>query len=106
MKKNLVVGLGEIWRAPANPLNPYMRAVDSPEREEALVAELVTKNGSPVNFTATIKRDGENITLDETEILRDFAAFLFAPVYEAWGRKIPDQWLEMVGALDNSNGSP
>ena len=101
-----VVGLGEIWRAPANPLNPYMRAVDSPEREEALVAELVTKNGSPVNFTATIKRDGENITLDETEILRDFAAFLFAPVYEAWGRKIPDQWLEMVGALDNSNGSP
>ena len=98
-----VIGLTEAWRAPADTLKPYQRAVDSPAREEILVASLVTKHEDPIQFAATIHRDGDSLTLGETQVLRNFSAFLFAPVYEAWGRSIPDQWIEMVEQHDKSS---
>ena len=97
-----VIGLAEIWRAPADRLKPFQRAVDSPAREEALAANLVTKHEDPIHFTATINRDPESLTLGETHVERDQALFSFAPVYEAWGRPIPNQWIEMVEQLHKS----
>jgi hypothetical protein len=87
-----VIGLSEAWLAPADPLKPYQRAVDSPQREEALTATLVTKYGVPVQMAAKIRRDGAGLALDETIVNREPALFSFAPIYEAWGRSIPDQW--------------
>lgn len=89
-----VIGLGEMWTAPFDPLKPYQRAGESPAREEILVANLVTKHENPIQFNATIHRDADSLTLGETCVYRDQAAFSFAPVYEAWGRPVPDQWME------------
>jgi hypothetical protein len=91
-----VVHLGEVWTAPADSLKPYQFAVDSPVREEALEATLVRKHGDPINFVAPIHRTPEGVKLGETDVIRDPALFSFAPVYEAWGRPIPEQWIELV----------
>lgn len=96
-----VIGLAEVWTAPVDSLKPYQRPVDSPVRKEALVADLVTKHEGPIQFSAIIHRDTDSFTLGETHVLRDFAAFLYAPVYDAWGRAIPDQWIEMVKQFEN-----
>ena len=91
-----VVHLGEVWTAPADSLKPYQNAVDSPVREEALEATLVRRQGDPINFIAPIHRTHEGVKLGETDVIRDPALFSFAPVYEAWGRPIPEQWIELV----------
>jgi hypothetical protein len=100
-----VIHLGEMWRAPADSIKPYQHAIDSPVREEALVAELITKHGDPIDFSATISREENALTLGETEVISNPASFSFAPVYEAWGRPIPRQWAEMVKQHHNSTGS-
>jgi hypothetical protein len=101
-----VMGLSEAWLAPADLLKPYLRAADSSQREEALTATLVTKNGNPIQLTAKIRRDGEGLALDETIVNRDAALFSFAPVYEAWERPIPDEWLKAVEELASARGRP
>jgi len=45
-----------------------------------------------------INRDGDSVSLGETSVVREGAAFSFAPFYKAWGRPIPEAWL----ALDRS----
>ena len=100
-----VIMLGEVWMAPADPLKPYQRAVDSSGREEALVASLVTKGGSPIEFIAKIRRNAQRLALGKTRIHRDMAAFSFAPVYEAWGRLIPESWIELVQQLHEASES-
>ena len=96
-----VIGLGEVWSAPADPLKPYQRPADSPDRQEMLTGTLVTKGGDAIHLAATIERDGPVLRLGNTQTERDTAAFAFAPVYEAWGRPIPERWMrqewEMFG---------
>jgi hypothetical protein len=95
------VGFGDGERL----LLPYQRAADSPVREEALVATLVMKSGDPVDFTAAIHREADGLDLGETEVLRSPALFSFAPVYEAWGRPIPKEWIEMTRQLHEGSGA-
>ena len=92
-----VVTVGETWVAPADPTQPYMRAADSPARREHLNCTLVREKGVPVQYGAEIQRQGEKLELEKTHIERDSAIFLFAPIYEAWGRPIPEQWLKTIG---------
>ena len=89
-----VIIISEIWSAPYDPNNPYRRAVDAPEKREFLSSTLVTKTGDPVSLLAPIKRTDNGTVLGDTETLRDQAAISFAPIYSAWGRKIPDSWIE------------
>lgn len=103
-----VIMIGEIWSAKADPSRPYMRAADAPDREEFLVATLVRKEGEPVSLMAKFKRGRfakRKVTLEETVESRDGAYFQFAPLYEVWGRAIPQEWLEVgkaaVGVRDN-----
>ena len=91
-----VIIISEIWSAPYDPSNPYRRAVDAPEKSEFLSASLVTKTGEPVQLLALIERVGDEVTLGETDILRDQAQIAFAPIYAAWGREIPDAWIEVM----------
>jgi hypothetical protein len=100
-----VIRLGEVWTAPADSLKPYQHAADSPVREEALVATLVMKRGDPVDFTAAIHREADGLDLGETEVLRSPGLFSFAPVYEAWGRPIPKEWVEMMKQLHETSGA-
>jgi hypothetical protein len=89
-----IIELGELWLARANMLKPYQRPSEVPERVEALSATLATKSGVTIQFIAKVQRDGDNVVLHDTQVDRKPALFSFAPVYEAWGRPIPDQWLE------------
>ena len=98
-----VIALAEAWIAPANSLNPYQHAVDLPVRREALTATLVVKHGPPIRFTAIIRRDDASPKLEETRIDRDPILFSFAPVYEVWGRPIPDQWMSVVKEFASSD---
>lgn len=100
-----VIIISEVWSAPYDPSNPYRRAADVPERRELLSASLVTKIGDPVQLCASIERTGDDVTLGETDTLRDQAQIAFAPIYAAWGREIPDAWKEAMkmGALDRAS---
>ena len=87
-----VISLGEMWRAPMDPSKPFLRPEDLPNREEALFSTLITKQGVPITLSARIHRDGENVTLGETDIIRNHPVFIFSSIYEAWGRPIPGEW--------------
>ena len=88
-----VICVGEVWRAPYDPEHPYRRSGDAPEREEALVVTLVSRSGDPVQFSAQILRKRRRVRLGDTIKEVDGVAFMFAPIYDAWGKEIPERWL-------------
>ena len=94
-----VISLGEVLRAPVDPSKPFLRPEESPKREEALFATLITKHGTPITLFARIHRDGENVTLGETDIIRNHAVFVFSSIYEAWRRPIPEEWKRQMKDL-------
>jgi hypothetical protein len=84
-----VIMIGEIWKASIDPkATPYMRAADAPDRQEWLSGMLVRKSGKSVHLGARFIRDGERVVLDDTKVLQSGTLFIFAPVYEAWGRPV------------------
>jgi hypothetical protein len=87
-----IIMIGEAWHARANLAKPYIRASDAPDRDEILMATLVRKIGEPVQLIAKFLREGKRVSLGETKVEKDGVHFLFAPVYEAWGRSIPANW--------------
>lgn len=84
--------ISETWSAPADPAKPMMRAAASPNRKELLTGTVVSKVGEPLYLAAEIKRNGKTVTLDPTAEARGGAHFIFAPVYEAWGKPLPADW--------------
>ena len=84
--------VSEAWSAPFDPSRPYQRPADSPVREEHLVATLARAEGEPIQLRARIIRDGDSVSLDETQTTDGGRHFAFAPLYKAWGRPIPDEW--------------
>jgi len=106
LSADAVVEIAESWIAPADPKQPFMNASDSPARKEQLTGTLVSQSGATVQFSAEIQRHGDKIELGETHIHRDFASFSLAPVYEAWGRPIPEHWLKLVRQLSSGSDHP
>jgi len=99
-----VITIGEVWLAPVASVKPYERAADSSERQEALTAALITKGGMTVEMRAMITRDGNRLSLGDTEIDRSAVLMFFAPVYKAWKQPIPDGWIERAtGILDSQS---
>lgn len=94
-----VILIGEVWMAPFSDANPYRRAAEAPDKEEALVATLVTKYGEPKQWAAFIRRVGERVSLDSPTLQEGVAPFIFAPCYEAWWRPIPSEWGDQMDRL-------
>ena len=94
-----VIVISEVWTSPFDPQKPYQRAVNSPARVEALVATLASKSGEPIEWTAKICRNGRTFSLGETRVERDGLAFSFAPIYEAWSRAVPDDWIKKAKCM-------
>lgn len=92
-----VIVISETWSAPFDPANPMRRAVDAPDRVELLTGTLVRKLGEPLHLAAQINREGETAKLDATVEQPSGAHFLFAPVYQAWGKPVPEEWTEHPG---------
>ncbi|OPH82386.1 hypothetical protein [Nitrobacter vulgaris] len=87
-----VILIGEAWRAVADPSKPYMRAADAPDRKEVLRAILVRREGDPVELFADFHRNGDQVTLGATQTIIRGQHFMFAPIYDAWAREIPNDW--------------
>jgi hypothetical protein len=84
--------VGEGWRAVANPNKPFMRAEDAPDRIEMLHAVLVRREGDPVELFADFLRQGDQVKLGDTQTVKGGQHYMFAPIYEAWARPLPDDW--------------
>jgi hypothetical protein len=87
--------IGEVWIARADELRPYERPTDSPVRVEGLSLDMVSKNGEPINRFARIVREGQKVSLINSEVSGVPLSHAFAPFYKAWGRPIPEAWIEM-----------
>lgn len=87
-----VILIGEGWLAKADADKPYMRAADAPDRIEMLHAVLVRRDGDPVELIADFQRQGDRVKLADTQIIRSGRHYIFAPIYEIWGRALPDDW--------------
>jgi hypothetical protein len=84
-----VILIGEGWRAVADASKPYMRAADAPDRIETLHAVLVQRDGDPVELFADFQRQGDQVKLGDTQTMRGGQHYMFAPIYEIWGRALP-----------------
>jgi len=89
-----VIMIGEVWRAAYDPKQPYMRPAEASDREEFLVASMVRKEGDPLQLFATMVREDGDVSVGILETSTKGAVFIFSPIYEAWGRAIPDDWLK------------
>ena len=70
----------------------------------ALILNLVTKTGEPVQFIAMIRRSSKTVSLDKTDVVRGGAAFLFAPFYEAWKRPLLAELRRVIARPDTPAG--
>jgi hypothetical protein len=87
-----VILIGEGWRAVFDTSKPYMRAADAPDRVEMLHAVLVRRDGEPIELFADFQRQGDQVKLGDTQTVRGGQHYMFAPIYEAWGRALPCDW--------------
>ena len=87
-----VILIGEGWRAVVDASKPYMRAADAPDRIEMLHAVLVQRDGDPVELFADFQRQGDRVKLGDTQTMTGGQQYMFAPIYEIWGRALPDDW--------------
>jgi len=83
-----VILIGEMWSAKADPSKPYLRAADAAERVEILGATLVRKEGSTIELVAKIAREDDRVSLEGTQRITGGDHFMFAPIFEVWGRPI------------------
>jgi hypothetical protein len=99
-----VVIIAEAWMARYDPVSPYRRAADAPEKREYLTATLVTKEDVPLHLQALIQRNGKSIKLAKTEVIRNQSHLAFAPIYAVWGREIPPAWKKPFQSRDGVVG--
>lgn len=92
-----VILISEAWWAPQEADKPYMRAVQSANREECLMATLVRREGRQVELMAMIERDGDSVGLGDTTETSGGQLFMFAPLYRAWGLPLPEEWTKVDG---------
>jgi len=78
---------GEMWEAPAIPTDDR-RAGQRPEerddRVESFTTILVCRDGPTVTFRSQIERDGEQITLGDTQQLDVEPPEFLQPILAAW----------------------
>ena len=81
-----VIAIGEIWQAPYDPVHPYRGATQSPERQEALTLNALSKDNEAVSLSCKIVRSAEGVTLGDT-VEEDMSAFFLEPVRRVWSKK-------------------
>lgn len=91
--------IGEAWLARSDELRPYERPADSSARVEGLSLDMVSKDGDPLNCLARIVREAGKVSLSKAEISGVTTSFMFAPFYQAWGRAIPQAWVDADRAI-------
>jgi uncharacterized protein (DUF2345 family) len=81
-----------IETAPALDDAADLPGADAPDKTEVLHAVLVRSEGDPVELFADFHRQNAKVKLGDTETVRGGQHYMFAPIYEAWGRALPSEW--------------
>lgn len=99
-----IIQLNEVWTANYDPREPYRRAVDAPDRQEHLIAVLVQRDGPTMHLSAEIRRKKKKHQpkLGQTVTVENPSLFAFAPVLQAWGLQLPEDWVAKMSKLDNT----
>lgn len=92
MGGDAVMQLAEVWSAKYDPLEPYRRATDAPDKQEYLTADLVQRGGPAMHLSAEIRRKKQKVYLGPTVEADNPSLFAFAPILEAWGSSLPSEW--------------
>ena len=73
---NTVIRIHEVWLARPEDLAPYQSPSESPTRKEALALVVVNRPSEPIQYPAEIVRDADDVSLDETAVVRGGGRFL------------------------------
>jgi hypothetical protein len=102
-----VILVNEAWIARADEVGPFQFPAEIPSRLEALTMILARKEGDLLHYQAMINRVNGKPKLGGTELTRNPASFSVAPFYEAWGRAVPQEWINASrGKKGTHEGGP
>jgi len=86
-KTTSVIFIAEIWMAPLNALNPFMRASESPDRKEAIQAFGAKTRGSEFMITVPFYRENDDVKFEIATISHDVWPDFFEPVRRRWKKR-------------------
>jgi len=91
-----VIMISEAWYVKHEEISLYQRPAESPAKEEVLLLGLATKQGNSIQYSSEIIRNGKDVSLGQTVKKVNASSFIFAPFYEMWGKKIPQEWTDKL----------
>jgi hypothetical protein len=80
-----VVMIGEAWLARQSVLKRYQAPAEAQDREEAVSLHMAVKSGATMSLMAKIHRDGDVVSLGDTETTRGGVYYDFGPTFAVWG---------------------
>jgi hypothetical protein len=89
--------VNESWIMPVDQVGPFQFPAEMSSRLEALTMVLARKEGDLLHYQAMIRRENGKPVLEETSVTRNPITYTVAPLYEAWGRAIPQEWTALGG---------
>ncbi len=98
-----VILVNEAWIARADEVGLFQFPSELPSRLEALTMILARKEGDLLHYQAMINRVNEKPKLGGTELTRNPASFSVAPLYEAWGRAVPQEWMNATHGIKSTD---
>lgn len=84
---NRVIGISESWFAPFDSDHPERRAVDSPDRSEALDLCAASEDGERYSITCLFERIEGKIVFGETITDETDGINIFVPIYHVWRKR-------------------
>jgi len=80
-----IILIGETWVAPLDPQQPFRRAVECPEKTEAIRITAAGKSEEEFSFCIPFSKDGEKIMFEE-EKYSEIPSNILSPVQKLWGK--------------------
>ncbi len=81
-----IIHIGEAWTAVSTDIPHMGFAVDSPNRKESLIL-LASSRTENFELTADVIRQGDNVSLGETNLHENGETVMFAPVFKVWAEQ-------------------
>ncbi len=78
-----IILIGEIWVAALDPQKPFRRAVECPEKTEAILVEAAGKSDGAFSFCIPFSKEGEKIIFEQEEY-SEMPSNILAPVQKVW----------------------
>jgi len=80
-----IIVVGEVWVAPFDPNAPYRRAIDCPEKTEAIQVAALSKSGEEFTYCVPFGKNEEKILFGE-ETISEMPSNFLVPVKKIWAK--------------------